>query len=175
MTKMNIKIEACLTAISQKEYHQIQAEVSKIQELLEKGCNVDGQNKDGDTLLHATLNNFSLRGHNAVETSEKRFENVMDTFYLISKYHPNPLITNNQGLTPAMLAARLKHTAEWQLLSSYETAYVAKQTARMIQSMHIIAELSGSVGKKAPVLIRARNDMLNCAHKLGCEQKRIKN
>jgi len=43
MTKMNIKIEACLTAISQKEYHQIQAEVSKIQELLEKGCNVDGQ------------------------------------------------------------------------------------------------------------------------------------
>ncbi len=106
--------------------------------MLEKGCDVNGQDANGDTLLHILVKSGQFRGHNTIEAGDNqnpRPQNVLDSAYLL-KYRPNPLIENNQGLTPAMLAAQLKQTAEWQFLSSYEQKYIARETARLLRSFY---------------------------------------
>ena len=120
MGKMNIRIEQALKEIETLPFQKILPQVNKIKELLSKGCDVDGQDANGDTLLHIAVKSGQLRGHNTIEAGDNqnpRPENVLDVAYLL-RFNPNPLIENKQGLTPSMLAAQKKLTAEWQFLSS---------------------------------------------------------
>ena len=148
MTKLNIRIEKELANIDSEKlnYTQLTEPVLEIKKLIEeKGCDVDGQNKDGDTLLHIVLKNGKIRTHNTVCDGQLRFSDVLDANYLVTKHHPNPFIKNKDGLTPSMLAAKLKLTAEWQFLSSYEQAYTAEHTGRVLHGLYVLSELNSPI------------------------------
>lgn len=143
MGKMNIVIERALKEINALPFQEILPQVNKIKEMLEKGCDVNGQDANGDTLLHILVKSGQFRGHNTIEAGDNqnpRPQNVLDSAYLL-KYRPNPLIENNQGLTPAMLAAQLKQTAEWQFLSSYEQKYITEETARVLTGLYSLSQV----------------------------------
>ena len=130
MGKMNIKIEKALKEIENLPFQKIAPHFLQIKDLLSFGCDVNGQTVNGDTLLHIAVRSDQLRGHNTIAEGNMQPDNMLDVAYLISRYTPNPFITNNQGMTPAMLAAHLKLTSVWQFLTSYEHAYeVQRQTA----------------------------------------------
>ena len=142
MGKMNIRIEKALKEIEELPFQKILPQVTKIKELLGKGCDVDGQDANGDTLLHIAVKSGQLRGHNTIESGDNvnpRPENVLDVAYLL-RFNPNPLIENKQGLTPSMLAAQKKLTAEWQFLSSYEQKYIAKETAKVLTGLYLLSQ-----------------------------------
>ena len=142
MGKMNIRIEKVLKEIEELPFQKILPQVNKIKELLGKGCDVDGQDANGDTLLHIAVKSGQLRGHNTIESGDNqnpRPENVFDVAYLL-QFNPNPLIENKQGLTPSMLAAQKKLTTEWQFLSSYEQKYIAKETANVLTGLYLLSQ-----------------------------------
>ncbi len=151
MGRMNLQIETALKQIESMPFQNILPQVNKIKELLARGCDVDGQDANGDTLLHILVKSGQFRGHNTIEAGDNkkpRPENVFDISYLL-KYNPNPLIENKQGLTPAMLAAHLKLTTEWQFLSSYEQKYVAKETANVLSSLYLFMQAVEKQTKKS--------------------------
>ncbi len=153
MGKMNIVIEKALKEINALPFQKILPQVDKIKEMLEKGCDVNGQDANGDTLLHLVVKSGQFRGHNTIESGDNvnpRPQNVLDIAYLL-KYHPNPLIENNQGLTPAMLAAQLKQTAEWQFLSSYEQKYIAEETANVLTGLYSLSQVMQKQLDSTPV------------------------
>lgn len=164
MIKMDTQIDECLSQIERMPYQRIKPLVKEIQSRLENSADVNGQNKIGDTLLHVVLNNFVLRSHNTIEASRFSPENVLDVLYLTTQHKPNPFIKNNQGLTPSMLAAELKHTAEWQLLSSYENVYLAQQNAKLMANLNQLTEnlthLVGTTVKKISVGCKPGIDQL---------------
>ena len=138
MKKMNDIMKGILKEIETKPFQQILPQVNKLKYLLKDGkCDVDGQNSDGDTLLHIAVKSGNLRGHNTAQYKTEQEggatpENVFDIAYLTAHFTPNPFIKNNQGMTPSMLAAHLKLTSAWQFLSSYEHSYEAKCQAKIL-------------------------------------------
>lgn len=145
MTRLNIRIEKELAKIDEPKYNytEITEPVLAIKKMLENGCDVDGQDANGDTLLHIVLKHGKIRCHNTVREGEYgAIQDVLDINYLLTRHKPNPFIKNKDGLTPSMLASRLKLTAEWQLLSSYEQAYMAEHTGRVLQGLFTLANLN---------------------------------
>ena len=166
MGKMNIKIERALREIEKLPFQQILPQVNLIKEQLAKNCDVDGQNANGDTLLHIAVKSGQLRGFNTIEAGDNqnpRPENVFDLAYLVKNFNPNPLIENNQGMTPSMLAAHLKLTSEWQFLSSYEQKYMARETSKALNALYILAE-SSRAGEKPRIrpIKKSHTDISRC-------------
>lgn len=127
--RMNIKIESLLEEIVQAKNHMIDSQIETIKKLLSKGCDVNGQDKNGNTLLHLVAVNGNIRMYNTVQEGEyNRPDKKFDVEYLVKHFDPNPLVRNHDGMTPAMLAAKHKQTAVWQFLTAYTQAFVAEQT-----------------------------------------------
>lgn len=134
--RMNLKIESLVEEIIDARNHQIEPQVEKIKEMLAKGCDVDGKDKNGNTLLHLVAVNGNIRMYNTVQEGEYNMPaKKFDAEYLIQNFSPNPLIKNNEGLTPAMLAAKHKQTSLWQMLSSYEQSFVATQIGSIMKEI----------------------------------------
>ena len=173
MGKMNIRIEQALKEIETVPFQKILPQVNKIKELLLKGCDVDGQDANGDTLLHIAVKSGQLRGHNTIESGDNqnpRPENVLDVAYLL-RFNPNPLIENKQGLTPSMLAAQKKLTAEWQFLSSYEQKYIAKETANVLTGLYLLSQ--GMQKQLASMVEKSNNPIVSNILRMQSEKKNI--
>ncbi|MBQ9090476.1 MAG: ankyrin repeat domain-containing protein [Alphaproteobacteria bacterium] len=129
MGKINIRIEKALKEIESLPFQQIGQQVAFIKDLLQSGCDINGQDANGDTLLHIAVRSDQLRGHNTIAEGNMQQDDMLDVAFL-SRLNPNPFIQNKQGMTPAMLAAHLKLTSVWQFLTSYEHLYETnRQTA----------------------------------------------
>ena len=173
MGKMNIRIEKALKEIEELPFQRILPQVNKIKELLEKGCDVDGQDANGDTLLHIAVKSAQLRGHNTIESGDNqnpRPENVLDVAYLL-RFNPNPLIENKQGLTPSMLATQKKLTAEWQFLSSYEQKYIAKETANVLTGLYLLSQ--GMQKQLTSMVEKSNNPIVSNILRIQSEKKNI--
>ena len=157
---MDFQLAKTLKEIENTPFQHILPQVNKIKALLQNGCNVNGQNENGDTLLHILVKSGQFRGHNTIEAGDNqnpRPENVLDLAYLM-QYHPNPLIENKQGLTPAMLAAQLKQTSEWQFLTAYEQKYTAQETAQVLSAFYLMSDLYTKdvhKGQTNPTILRS--------------------
>lgn len=129
-------MKGILKEIETKPFQQILPQVNKLKYLLKGGkCDVDGQNSDGDTLLHIVVKSGNLRGHNTIQEGEMKPENMFDIAYLTGSFNPNPFIKNKKGMTPSMLAAHLKLTSVWQFLTSYEHVYKAKYQEKILEKI----------------------------------------
>lgn len=136
MARMNDEIEQVLTEIKQKPFQQILPQVNKLKQLL-KSHDVNGQDANGDTLLHIVVKSDHFRGHNTIQEGNEKPENVFDLAYLTNHFSPNPFVRNNQGMTPAMLASHLKLTSSWQFLNSYERSYIVRSPSRVIEKISV--------------------------------------
>ena len=158
--RMNITIESLVEEITDKRNHQIEPQIEKIKNLLSKGCDVDGQDKHGNTLLHHVVTSGSIRMYNTVQEGEYNMpQKTFDAEYLIKNFSPNPLIKNHDGLTPAMVAAKHKQTTLWQLLSSYEQSFVASQIGGIMKE--IIQHQNLNVCSRTRVLQAAQKLVAN--------------
>lgn len=143
MNKMKPEMAKIVNEMYQLPFNKIQESIQSVRRLLKEGHDINAQNEKGDTLLHVVLNCFPLRGGNTIQAGlPNERENVLDVLYLTTQYHPNPFIKNNDNMTPSMVAAQLRHTNEWQLLSSYEQSYqaekqdlIAKETGKALLGM----------------------------------------
>ena len=132
--------------------------------MLSKGCDVNGQDKNGNTLLHLVAVTGSIRMYNTVQEGEYNMpQKNFDAEYLIKNFAPNPLIKNHDGLTPAMLAAQHKQTALWQLLSSYEQSFVATQIGAIMKELIPHQNLNQA----------SRKRLFNAVAKLSCNRQRM--
>lgn len=174
---MNIKLENVLKNIEELPFQNILPQVNEIKALLAKGCDVDGQDANGDTLLHVLVKSGQFKGHNTIESGDNknpRPYNVLDINYLL-QYRPNPFIENKQGLTPAMLAANKKETTAWQLLTAYEQKYAAEHTAEVLNGLFVLAEMSlDKQDVKSKKISAARKNITMSILKLRGNQKRQK-
>lgn len=134
--RMNLKIESLVEKLQDARNHKIEPEIEGIKELLSKGCDVDGQDRNGNTLLHHVVMNGIIRMYNSVqEGTYNQPAKKFDAEYLVKNFSPNPLIKNHDGLTPAMLAAKHHQTQLWQMLSSYEQSFVANQVGTIMEEI----------------------------------------
>ncbi|MBR6730751.1 MAG: ankyrin repeat domain-containing protein [Alphaproteobacteria bacterium] len=161
---MNIVIESLVEEITDSENHKIEPQIEKIKQMLSKGCDVNGQDKNGNTLLHLVAVTGSIRMYNTVQEGEYNMpQKNFDAEYLIKNFAPNPLIKNHDGLTPAMLAAQHKQTALWQLLSSYEQSFVATQIGAIMKELIPHQNLNQA----------SRKRLFNAVAKLSCNRQRM--
>lgn len=161
---MNIVIEGLVEEIIDAKNHKIESQIEKIKNMLSKGCDVNGQDKLGNTLLHHVVSNGSIRMYNTVQEGEyNRPDKVFDAEYLIKNFSPNPLIKNHDGLTPAMMAAKHKQTSLWQILSSYEQSFVATQIGAIMKE--IIPHQNMNVSSRKRILQAAQNLSVNNRHR----------
>lgn len=162
--RMNIVIESLVEEITDSENHKIEPQIEKIKQMLSKGCDVNGQDKNGNTLLHLVAVTGSIRMYNTVQEGEYNMpQKNFDAEYLIKNFAPNPLIKNHDGLTPAMLAAQHKQTALWQLLSSYEQSFVATQIGAIMKELIPHQNLNQA----------SRKRLFNAVAKLSCNRQRM--
>lgn len=162
--RMNIVIESLVEEITDSKNHKIEPQIEKIKQMLSKGCDVNGQDKNGNTLLHLVAVTGSIRMYNTVQEGEYNMpQKNFDAEYLIKNFAPNPLIKNHDGLTPAMLAARHKQTALWQLLSSYEQSFVATQIGAIMKELIPHQNLNQA----------SRKRLFNAVAKLSCNRQRM--
>ena len=140
---MKLEMAKIVNEMYQLPFNKIQPSIQSIRRLLSEGHDIDAQNEKGDTLLHVALNCFNLRGANTIQAGlPNERDNVLDILYLTTQHRPNPFIKNNDNMTPSMVAAQLRLTNEWQLLSSYEQSYqaekqnfIAKETGKALLGM----------------------------------------
>lgn len=162
--RMNIVIESLVEEITDSKNHKIEPQIEKIKQMLSKGCDVNGQDKNGNTLLHLVAVTSSIRMYNTVQEGEYNMpQKNFDAEYLIKNFAPNPLIKNHDGLTPAMLAAQHKQTALWQLLSSYEQSFVATQIGAIMKELIPHQNLNQA----------SRKRLFNAVAKLSCNRQRM--
>lgn len=162
--RMNIVIESLVEEIIDSKNHKIEPQIEKIKQMLSKGCDVNGQDKNGNTLLHLVAVTGSIRMYNTVQEGEYNMpQKNFDAEYLIKNFAPNPLIKNHDGLTPAMLAAQHKQTALWQLLSSYEQSFVATQIGAIMKELIPHQNLNQA----------SRKRLFNAVAKLSCNRQRM--
>lgn len=162
--RMNIVIESLVEEITDSKNHKIEPQIEKIKQMLSKGCDVNGQDKNGNTLLHLVAVTGSIRMYNTVQEGEYNMpQKNFDAEYLIKNFAPNPLIKNHDGLTPAMLAAQHKQTALWQLLSSYEQSFVATQIGAIMKELIPHQNLNQA----------SRKRLFNAVAKLSCNRQRM--